>query len=48
MGKAEVADAKTPLVVRRAPRKPHSLPLPPRPATPTDSLSELLKDRASR
>ena len=39
---------ETPLEVRRATRKPRSLRLPPRPATPTDSLSVLLKDRALR
>jgi antitoxin (DNA-binding transcriptional repressor) of toxin-antitoxin stability system len=35
------------LGVRRATRKPASLRLPPAPSTPADSLSLLLKDRAS-
>ena len=37
-----------PLEVRRATRKPSSLRLPLPPATQTDSLSDLLKDRSSR
>lgn len=36
------------LEVRRATRKPADLPLPPPPATSTDSVSVLLEDRASR
>lgn len=41
-------DPETPLEVRRASRKPGDLRLPPRPKAPTDSLSVLLQDRASR
>ncbi len=41
-------DAETPLEVRRATRKPSSLRPPPRASKPTDSLSVLLQDRASR
>jgi prevent-host-death family protein len=40
--------AETPLAVRRATRKPSQLRMPPRPPNPTDSLSVLLRDRASR
>jgi prevent-host-death family protein len=40
--------AETPLEVQRATRKPRDLRVPPPPASPTDSLSLLLKDRASR
>lgn len=40
-------DAKTPLEVRRATRKPGDLRLPPPPPGGTDSLSVLLQDRAS-
>jgi antitoxin (DNA-binding transcriptional repressor) of toxin-antitoxin stability system len=36
------------LEVRKATRKPADLPLPLPPSTPTDSLSALLADRASR
>lgn len=41
-------DAEAPLEIRRATRRPAQLRLPPRPASPTDSLSVLLRDRASR
>jgi prevent-host-death family protein len=41
-------DAETPLEVRRATRKPADLRVPPPPPGPTDSLSVLLRDRASR
>jgi len=41
-------DAEAPLEVRRATRKPRDLRLPPPPPAPTDSLSVLLQDRASR
>ena len=41
-------DAEAPLEVRRATRKPRDLPLPPPGPTPTDSLSVLLQDRATR
>ena len=41
-------DAETPLEVRRATRSPRDLSLPPPPSTPTDSLTALLKDRATR
>jgi antitoxin (DNA-binding transcriptional repressor) of toxin-antitoxin stability system len=41
-------DAEQPLEVRRATRKPGDLRVPPPSATPTDSLSVLLQDRASR
>jgi prevent-host-death family protein len=41
-------DSEAPLEVRKATRKPSGLRLPPAPSAPTDSLSELLKDRASR
>jgi prevent-host-death family protein len=41
-------DTETPLEVRRATRKPGDLRLPPAPSVPTNSLSVLLKDRASR
>ena len=41
-------DAETPLETRRATRKPGDLRLPPAPAVPTDSLSVLLRDRATR
>jgi len=41
-------DAETPLEVRRATRKPSTLRLPPPASKPTDSLSALLQDRASR
>jgi prevent-host-death family protein len=41
-------DAETPLEVRRATRKASGLRLPPPPSSPTDSLSVLLEDRASR
>jgi prevent-host-death family protein len=37
-----------PLRVRAATRRPRDLVLPPRPSRPTDSLSLLLRDRASR
>ena len=40
--------AEATLEVRRATRKLSSLKPPPPPSTPTDSLSILLKDRASR
>jgi prevent-host-death family protein len=40
--------AVKPLEVRRATRKPGDLRVPPRATTPTDSLSVLLQDRASR
>jgi antitoxin (DNA-binding transcriptional repressor) of toxin-antitoxin stability system len=41
-------DEKGPLEVRRATRRPGDAPLPAPPASPTDSLSVLLQDRASR
>jgi len=41
-------DSETPLEVRRATRKPRDLRLPSPPPRPTDSLSVLLDDRASR
>jgi prevent-host-death family protein len=41
-------EAKTSLAVRRATRKPSDLRWPAPPSTPTDSLSALLQDRASR
>lgn len=41
-------DGETPLEVRRATRKPGELRLPPPPPSPTDSLGDLLRDRASR
>ena len=41
-------DSETPLEVRRATRKPRDLRLPSPPPRPTDSLSVLLEDRASR
>lgn len=40
--------ADTPLEIRRATRKPSDLRLPAPPSAPTDSLSALLQDRASR
>ena len=40
--------SESPLQVRRATRKPRDLRLPPPPSTPTDSLTVLLQDRASR
>jgi prevent-host-death family protein len=39
---------KEPLEVRRATRKPGDLRVPPPPAKKTDSLTVLLRDRASR
>lgn len=41
-------DLEPPLEVRRATRKPAELRLPPPPKAPTDSLSVLMQDRASR
>ena len=41
-------DAEAPLEIRRATRKPYDVRLPPSPLSATDSLSVLLKDRASR
>ena len=41
-------DESEPLKVRRATRKPRELALPPPPDRPTDSLTVLLQDRASR
>jgi prevent-host-death family protein len=41
-------DAEMPLEVRRATRKPGDLRVPRPPASPTDSLSVLLQDRALR
>jgi prevent-host-death family protein len=41
-------DAEAPLEVRRATRKPRTLSLPPPASKPTNSLSVLLQDRASR
>lgn len=41
-------DSEPPLEVRRATRMPKDLRLPPPPSAPTDSLSVLLEDRASR
>lgn len=41
-------DTRAPLEVRRATRKPSDLRLPPPPSAPTDSLTALLQDRASR
>ena len=41
-------ESETPLEVRRATRKPGDLRLQSPPARPTDSLSVLLEDRASR
>ena len=38
----------TSLEIRRATRKPRDLRLPPPPRSPTDSLTVLLEDRASR
>lgn len=40
--------AATPLEIRKATRKPGELRLPPPPSKPTQSLAELLRDRASR
>jgi prevent-host-death family protein len=40
-------EVETPLEIRRATRKPSQLRLPRPPAKSTDSLSELLHDRAS-
>ena len=37
-----------PLEIRRATRSPRELRLPPPPSKPTDSLTALLEDRASR
>ena len=41
-------DTETPLEVRRATRKPSALRVPSPVSKPTDSLSVLLQDRASR
>jgi len=41
-------DAEVPLEVRRATRKPGDLQVPQPAPSPTDSLSVLLRDRASR
>jgi prevent-host-death family protein len=41
-------DADAPLEVRRATRRPQDVAPAPPPTTPTDSLSVLLQDRASR
>ena len=41
-------DTEAPLEVRRATRKPSTLRLPPPASKPTNSLSVLLQDRASR
>jgi prevent-host-death family protein len=41
-------DVEKPLEVRRATRKPSDLRPPPKSSRPTDSLSVLLQDRASR
>ena len=41
-------ESEAPLEVRKATRKPGELRLPPPPSSPTDSLSNLLRDRASR
>ena len=41
-------ESEAPLEVRSATRRPSDLRLPPPPAAPTDSLSVLLQDRASR
>jgi prevent-host-death family protein len=41
-------DVDAPLEIRRATRRPRDLRLPPPPPTPTDSLTVLLEDRASR
>ena len=41
-------ESEAPLEVRKAIRKPGDLRLPPPPSAPTDSLSILLRDRASR
>jgi len=41
-------DLESPLAVQRATRKPRELRLPPPPPAPTDSLTVLLQDRASR
>ena len=41
-------ESEAPLEVRKATRKPGDLRLPPPPSSPTDSLSNLLRDRASR
>jgi len=41
-------ESEAPLEVRKATRKPGDLRLPPPPSSPTDSLSILLRDRASR
>lgn len=40
--------AAEPIEVRRATRRPRTLKLPPRPASPTDSLAVLLDDRRRR
>jgi prevent-host-death family protein len=41
-------ESEAPLEIMRAKRKPRDLRLPPPPDSPTDSLSVLLQDRASR
>jgi prevent-host-death family protein len=41
-------DSSGPLEIRRATRKPSELTLPSTPASKTDSLAALLRDRASR
>ena len=41
-------DVERPLEIRRATRKPSDLRVPPPLAKPTDSLTVLLQDRASR
>jgi prevent-host-death family protein len=41
-------EAEGPLEIRRATRKPRERRLPAPPSSPTDSLSVLLRDRASR
>jgi antitoxin (DNA-binding transcriptional repressor) of toxin-antitoxin stability system len=41
-------DMEAPIEVRRATRRPSELSLPSPPAGPTDSLSVLLQDRATR
>ena len=41
-------ESNAPLEIRKASRKPSEIRLPRAPAAPTDSLSELLRDRSRR
>ena len=41
-------ESNAPLEIRKASRKPSEMRLPRAPAAPTDSLSELLRDRSRR